>query len=182
MAQISDIKPTPNPNSMRFVLKENLTNGESYSYDVGDEISNPKISEIFETDGVDNVYIMKNFITITQNGTREWADLLREVAVPIRQMGDDVKEEDKKIIQKEIDDDRFIDIKNILDENVAPYLEGDGGGLSIERIENNVVYINYQGACGSCSMGSTGTLYAIEGLIKRHYPELSVDVLNNPFL
>ena len=72
--------------------------------------------------------------------------------------------------------------KNILDENVAPYLEGDGGGLSIERIENNVVYINYQGACGSCSMGSTGTLYAIEGLIKRHYPELSVDVLNNPFL
>lgn len=180
MAKISDIQPTPNPNSMRFVLKENLTNGESYSYDFG-EHENEQINDIFKYDGVDNIFVMKNFVTITQDGSREWAELLREVAVPIREMGEDVKVESKQIVQKEINDVRFTDIKNILDENVAPYLEGDGGGLSIDRIENDTVYINYVGACGSCSMGSTGTLYAIESLVKRHYPEMSVDVINSPF-
>ena len=66
MAKISDIQPTPNPNSMRFVLKENLTNGESYSYDFG-EHENEQINDIFKYDGVDNIFVMKNFVTITQD-------------------------------------------------------------------------------------------------------------------
>ena len=43
MPKIAEIEPTPNPNAMKFILKEPLTWGISHSYDnaaqaVGDEL------------------------------------------------------------------------------------------------------------------------------------------------
>ncbi|MCW9098350.1 MAG: NifU family protein, partial [Ignavibacteriaceae bacterium] len=58
-------------------------------------------------------------------------------------------------------------INDLLDHKVRPALAGDGGGLQVLGIDGFTVKIRYQGACGSCPSSITGTLMAIEGLLRR---------------
>ena len=58
-------------------------------------------------------------------------------------------------------------INQLLDQKVRPALAGDGGGLEVLGIDGFTVKIRYQGACGSCPSSITGTLMAIEGLLRR---------------
>jgi Fe-S cluster biogenesis protein NfuA len=58
---------------------------------------------------------------------------------------------------------------------VRPALAGDGGGLEVLGMDGYTVKIRYQGACGSCPSSISGTLMAIEGLLKRDiHPALEV--------
>jgi Fe-S cluster biogenesis protein NfuA len=54
-------------------------------------------------------------------------------------------------------------------------LAGDGGGLEIISLEDKKLTIRYQGACGSCPSSLSGTLYAIEYMLKDEIdPDLEV--------
>ena len=54
-------------------------------------------------------------------------------------------------------------------------MAGDGGGLQVMGIDGYTVKIHYQGACGSCPTAISGTLMAIEGLLKRDiHPAIEV--------
>ena len=69
----------------------------------------------------------------------------------------------------------LIKINKLLDNRVRPALAGDGGGLQVMGIEGYTVKIHYQGACGSCPTAISGTLMAIEGLLKRDiHPAIEV--------
>ena len=73
------------------------------------------------------------------------------------------------------EDPRLLRINEILDEKVRPYLMGDGGYLEILDLQDHTLKIRYQGACGSCPSSLTGTLMAIEGMLKQEVdPELEV--------
>ena len=54
---------------------------------------------------------------------------------------------------------------------MRPALAGDGGGLEVLGLDGYTVKIRYQGACGSCPSAISGTLMAIEGLLKRDISE-----------
>jgi Fe-S cluster biogenesis protein NfuA len=52
---------------------------------------------------------------------------------------------------------------------------GDGGYLEVLALNDHTLSIRYQGACGSCPSSLTGTLMAIEGMLKQEVdPELEV--------
>lgn len=65
-------------------------------------------------------------------------------------------------------------IKSVL-EQLRPYLQADGGDLSLVEITDDyVVKVRLLGACGSCPM-STMTLKAgIEDTLKKEVPEVKV--------
>jgi NFU1 iron-sulfur cluster scaffold homolog, mitochondrial len=65
-------------------------------------------------------------------------------------------------------------INQMLDEQVRPYLLADGGGLKIIALDGNRLKVHYQGACGTCPTATSGTLYAIESMVKRIDPEIQV--------
>ena len=67
------------------------------------------------------------------------------------------------------------EIEAILDERIRPYLAGDGGWLEVVELAGNTLKIRYEGACGSCPSSLTGTLMAIENMIKEEIdPEIEV--------
>ncbi|MGH9820420.1 MAG: NifU family protein, partial [Pyrinomonadaceae bacterium] len=73
------------------------------------------------------------------------------------------------------DDPTLARINDLLDERIRPYLAGDGGWLEIEELKDHILRIRYQGACGSCPSSLTGTLMAIENMIKEEIdPEIEV--------
>jgi NifU-like protein len=66
-------------------------------------------------------------------------------------------------------------IDTLLDEEIRPMLAMDGGNMEIIDIKENIphydLYIRYLGACSGCASGSTGTLYAIESVLKQKIDE-----------
>jgi Fe-S cluster biogenesis protein NfuA len=67
-------------------------------------------------------------------------------------------------------------IRKIIDEAVRPVLANDGGGLEILGFQNNVLTVQYQGACGGCPNATAGTLRAIQNLLQSEIdPQITVD-------
>jgi len=71
-------------------------------------------------------------------------------------------------------------VENTLDENIRQMLIMDGGDMEVLDIKENGsnidIYIRYLGACNGCASSSTGTLYAIEAVLKEKLDE-SIRVL-----
>src|SRR5215467_10957760 len=86
MPKIDEIEPTPNPNAMKFVLKEPLTWGVSRSFASAEEAKgDPLAAALFGIEHVSNVFYVDHWITVTQDGGADWQPLLRELAKPIRE-------------------------------------------------------------------------------------------------
>lgn len=66
-------------------------------------------------------------------------------------------------------------VEATLDEYIRPMLIMDGGNMEVIDIKENLphfdIYIRYLGACSSCASGSTGTLYAIESVLRQKVDE-----------
>lgn len=180
MPKIKEIERTPNPDAMRFVLAEPLTNGVTRSFENSSEAEGDELAgALFKIDHVINVYYVDRYVTVTQDGNAVWSELLRKLAPPIRQANaqENVEEDAEVHATKEVqesDDPRLVQINQLLDEQVRPYLLADGGGLKILGLDGNRLKVHYQGACGTCPTATSGTLYAIESMVKRIDPEIQV--------
>ena len=188
MPKIADLEYTPNPNARKFVLKEPLTSGLARSFENAEQAQRDELaSKLFAIPHVSNVFYVDNWITVTQDGEADWQELLRQVAAPIREApaaekasgeyaeaaawlakgegGAELSETDKLKLDQ---------INELLDEEVRPYLQGDGGDLYVVGLEGATLKVQYQGACGSCPSSISGTLAGIESLVKRIDPEMEV--------
>ncbi|WP_140938087.1 NifU family protein [Sphingobacterium lumbrici] len=65
-------------------------------------------------------------------------------------------------------------------DTIRPYLETDGGNVSIEEITaDNVVRLKLLGACASCSMSIMTFKAGLEQAIKKAVPEIvAVEAIN----
>jgi Fe-S cluster biogenesis protein NfuA len=65
-------------------------------------------------------------------------------------------------------------------DSIRPYLKADGGDVRISQItDDNVVKLEFVGACGNCSMSTMTFKAGVEAAIKRDVPEIrSIEVVN----
>ena len=189
MPRIAEIEFTPNPNARKFILREPLTYGVSKSYESAEQAAaDPLASALFAIPHVTNVFYVDYWITVTQDGKAHWPELLRQLAVPIRE-AESAEAKSKELVTQsyerpdgvpaggevdEVEDEKLAAIRQLLDEQVRPYLQGDGGDLHVLGLEDNVLRVHYQGACGSCPSSISGTLAGIEGLVRQIDPEIEV--------
>jgi Fe-S cluster biogenesis protein NfuA len=184
MPKIAEIEPTPNPNAMKFILREPLTWGITRSYDNAEQAKeDPLASKLFAIDHVTGVFYVDHWITVTQDGQADWQELLRKLAVPIRE-APAADEQSAQYAQQaatiavdnlsDSDRARLEKINELLDEQVRPYLQGDGGDLYVVGLDGNRLLVHYQGACGGCPSAISGTLAGIESLVRQIDPEIEV--------
>ena len=185
MPKIAEIEPTPNPNAMKFILKEPLTWGITRSYDSVEKAQNDKLAAaLFDIKHVTNVFYVDHWITVTQNGQADWQELMRTLAVPIReaptadaaseQLKQDTEANFDASTMSDVDRERLDKINEILDEQIRPFLQNDGGDLYVVGLEGNKLSVHYQGACGSCPSSISGTLTGIENLVRQIEPDIEV--------
>jgi Fe-S cluster biogenesis protein NfuA len=183
MPKISDIEETPNPNAVKFILKEPVTNGTARQFDSAEKAETDELAKaLFEVGDVVSVFYMDKMVTVEKRDEGDWDDLLPRLAVPIRaaaaaaQNGAAAAAAVGGSIAAVVSDDpRLARINEILDEKVRPALAGDGGWLEVLNLKDHTLSIRYQGACGSCPSSLSGTLMAIEGMLKQEIdPEIEV--------
>lgn len=183
MPKISDIQETPNPNAVKFILREPVTHGVGRQFASAEQAqSDPLAKALFEVGNVVSTFYMDNMVTVEKEDAADWDELLPVLAVPIRaaeaatsSSGNGAAAVGGAIAAVTSDDPRLLKINEILDEKVRPYLMGDGGYLEIIDLKDHTLSIRYQGACGSCPSSLSGTLMAIESMLKTEVdPDLEV--------
>ncbi|MBI3373334.1 MAG: NifU family protein [Betaproteobacteria bacterium] len=184
MPKISEIEDTPNPNAKKFILREPLTWGITRSYDnPGQAMDDPLAAALFHIKHVTNVFYIDHWITVTQDGGADWPELMRKLAEPIR-AAPAASEQSARLASAAAngefadmspeDQERIERINGLLDEQIRPYLQSDGGDLHVLGLEGNRLTVHYQGACGSCPSSLSGTLSGIEYLVKSIEPDMEV--------
>lgn len=177
MPKIADIQETPNPNAVKFILKEPVSHGTSHSFDSIEKAKDDKLAaSLFEAGDVVSVFYMDKMITVEKTDEADWDDILPVLAVPIRAAETVAGAPNGKAaaaavggaIAAAVGDVNPViaQINELLDERIRPFLASDGGWLEVLDLEDKTLKIRYQGACGSCPSSLTGTLMAIENMIK----------------
>lgn len=165
--------PTPNPNSWKFILEEQVIEKDyakflkkENNYEDLDLVK--KIFEEFEF--IEEIYMFANVFTLSGKNV-DWVTVAEDIEELISEnwfLHDPCFIINQKNQKKEYNGE-LKKIYKILEENILPYLQADGGNLELLEYQDNILFIQYQGACGSCPSSTTGTLHAIQNLLKDKY-------------
>ena len=174
------MEPTPNPNSLKFILNTAVKEqGRSTFRTMGECEEIPLARELFKIRGVDHVHFFQNVITVTKFGYEDWEVLELKVTEVIEQL---LSQHDPSYIDLNPEEERrkklspeLQAIEEILDNTIRPGLQADGGDLECVDYRDNSLIIRYEGACGNCPSSQAGTLQTIQNILRSEYnPEIEV--------
>ena len=85
MPKIADIQETPNPNAVKFILKEPVSAGTSHSFKNAEAAETDEFAKsIFLIGDVVSVFYMDKMVTVEKTDEAEWDEILPALAVPIQ--------------------------------------------------------------------------------------------------
>ena len=169
MLMVEDVDLTPNPHALKFILNQRLLNVETRQYpDIDSAKDDPFAKGIFGIEGVASVFYMDKFVTIEKSADANWGQIQRPFIEFLKAFDTNLIPAEKELqVSDESESKLLTQINELLDSKVRPALAGDGGGLEVLGVDGFTVKIRYQGACGTCPSAISGTLMAIEGLLRR---------------
>ncbi|MFW7381176.1 MAG: NifU family protein [Oligoflexus sp.] len=172
------IQPTPNPFAKKIICNLDLKSQGKVSFNSAQEAEHiPLAYALINIPGVSQIHFFENIVTITQDGSAAWDDLLGQAEKLVREKLPDhnpdfLSSEEKR--RRELSPE-LAQIEAILDQMIRPALQGDGGDLEVLSLEGNFLTIRYEGACGTCPSSVTGTLSAIQSVLRDEFnPDLEV--------
>lgn len=168
MSKVVNIESTPNPNALKFVVKDpilkiGVRSFKDFESSIGDSLA----SGLFSIGQVSSVFYMDRFVTVNKEQEANWSDLID----PICECIEDYKP--KQLEEGQVPgipfgtiDEKLSRINQVFDERIRPGLAGDGGGIEIIDFDGNTLSVAYHGACGSCPSAIGGTLNVIEKIVQ----------------
>lgn len=178
---------TPNPKSLKFILNKNVINEGRATFTTPEQTGDITLAkDLLALPDVVQVYFFENMITITQS-EEEWDTLSQMVkSVLLSRMpihNPEINLESQKKKARETLPPEVQKVEEILDRTVRPGLQSDGGNIEVVKLEGKELFVKYEGACGTCPSSTTGTLQAIEDILRAEFdPEVFVTPLNNQVL
>ena len=77
---------TPNPKVMKFVVNRAIVMGDSVEFmNIDDAVDSPLATKLFHFPFVKEVFIARNFVSITKYDTMEWDELVMEIREFVRE-------------------------------------------------------------------------------------------------
>ena len=161
------IQSTPNPLARKYILPEDVKAEGKVSYQEAEQCQHvPLAHALISSVGVRQVHFFENVITITQDGSQNWAHLDERVQQMIT---DTLPHHDACFVEslespaptrEDLPDD-VREVEEILDVTIRPSLQMDGGDVEVLAVEDAVITVRYLGACGGCPSAFEGTLQAM---------------------
>jgi Fe-S cluster biogenesis protein NfuA len=168
---------TPNPNSIKWVLGQSVAGdagSASFEGSVAGEVS-PLAAAILAVEGVEGTYLGPTFITVTKNDAAEWTELAVPIVEAIKiwaASGESALGAAFEQPECEPSDEIAARVRVILDRDIRPYVEQDGGEIRFAGYRDGVVEVVLQGACAGCPSASITLKMGIEARLKDEIPEV----------
>ena len=166
---------TPNPNSLKFLPGKKVSNSGPYEITKKDGIENDLVRNILSVNGVEGIFLGKDFISVNKNDLIKWDDIKHIVISLINDFYSDGKEfvidkdaEEPKVDLGEIEQK----IVKILDEKIRPAVARDGGDIKFKEFKDGVVKVQLQGSCSGCPSSTMTLKQGVQNLLCHYLPEV----------
>lgn len=173
---------TPNPNSLKFVPGEKVTDGFTVDFpDWTHGHKSPLAKSLFGIQGVKSVFYGPDFITVTRaDEDAEWRVLKPEIYATIMdsfQAGLPILTDDQPspdTVIEDDDDDIVAMVKELLDTRIRPTVMEDGGDIIYKGFDHDTgtVQLKLQGSCSNCPSSTVTLKSGIENMMKFYIPEV----------
>lgn len=186
---------TPNPSVLKFVCNKMLVPNVFEFTSIEDAKPSPLATALFQFPFVKNVFMEKNFISITKFDIIEWEEItlqLREFIKSYVEDGKTILNDDapkqlnktEEAIEEKFEalDDISKNIVNILEEYVKPAVASDGGNIEFRSYNEQTkkVEVLLQGACSGCPSSTFTLKNGIENMLKEMLKDddITVNAIN----
>ena len=134
---------TPNPNSLKFLPGKAVSNGGSFEITKKDDVKNELIRNLMSVNGVEGIFLSKDFISINKYDDISWDEIKHIVISLINDFYSSGKEFviEKSPFETEEDLRRNREKKSfkILDQKIRPAVAKDGGDIKFKEFKDGVV-------------------------------------------
>ena len=172
---------TPNPATLKFLPGETVLDNGTADFPSADAGAvSPLARRIFAVEGVNGVFLGRDFVTVTKADELPWDHLKPSVLGAIMehfQSGAPAIEGGAPDSSGHADHDGpdaeiVVQIKELLDTRVRPAVAQDGGDITFHGFDRGVVYLHMQGACAGCPSSTLTLKMGIENLLRHYIPEV----------
>ena len=166
---------TPNPNSLKFLPGKNVSNSGPYEITNKDQINNELVKNILSVNGVEGVFLGKDFLSVNKSDQIKWDDIKHIVTSFINDFYSDGKEFviDENIKEEEPNLDEIEQkIVKILDQKIRPAVARDGGDIKFKEYKAGVVKVQLQGSCSGCPSSTMTLKQGVQNLLCHYIPEV----------
>ena len=166
---------TPNPNSLKFLPGKNVSNSGPYEITNKDEINNELVRNILSVNGVEGVFLGKDFISVNKDENSKWDEIKHIVISLINDFYSNGKD---FVIDENINQDvkslNEIEEKivKILDQKIRPAVARDGGDIKFKEFKNGIVKVQLQGSCSGCPSSTMTLKQGVQNLLCHYLPEV----------
>ena len=167
---------TPNPNALKFLPGKTVSSKGVFEIKNKEEVNNELVRNIFSINGVEGIFLGKDFISVNKKENISWEDIKHIVISLINEFylsGNDcvidenlnknenknLKDIEKKIIQ-------------ILDSKIRPAVARDGGDIKFKEFKNGVVTVHLQGSCSGCPSSTMTLKQGVQNLLCHYIPDV----------
>ena len=166
---------TPNPNSLKFLPGKNVSNSGPYEITNKDQINNELVRNILSVNGVEGVFLGKDFISVNKSDQIKWDEIKHIVTSFINDFYSDGKEFviDENIKEEDSDLDEIEKkIVKILNQKIRPAVARDGGDIKFKEYKDGVVKVQLQGSCSGCPSSTMTLKKGVQNLLCHYLPEV----------
>ena len=167
---------TPNPNSLKFIPGKIVSNHGSFEVTKKDETNNELIRNLLSVNGVEGIFLSKDFISVNKYDHVTWDEIKHIVISLINDFYSSGKE---CVIENSLVDESKKDlleiekkIIKILDQKIRPAVAKDGGDIKFKDFKDGIVEVQLQGSCSGCPSSTMTLKQGVQNLLCHYIPEV----------
>lgn len=179
---------TPNPATLKFLPGRDVSPSTPYEFISEDEAAaSPLAAALFAVNGVRNVFLGSDFVSITKTDDADWAVLKPQALAAIMDhfvsgapiMADanaqPVSDDDEDVVYEGETAEIVAEIKELIATRVRPAVANDGGDIVFRRfdVETGIVHLSMRGACSGCPSSTATLKNGVENLLRHYVPEVT---------
>lgn len=172
-------EPTPNPQSYKFVVNRQIVDSPLAFTNSTEAEHSPLASKLFGFPWMQGVFIGQDFVTISKQDWVDWdvlAEPLRDLLEEHFNLGLPVLGSERPVVDEEThnesDDPTVRQIVNIIDHEIRPAVQMDGGDIVFKDYKDHIVYLKMKGSCAGCPSSTYTLKMGIETRLKEAVPEI----------
>ena len=166
---------TPNPNSLKFIPGKVVSSVGSFEVTKNDNVNNELIRNILSVNGVEGIFLSKDFISVNKYDENSWDDIKHIVISHINEFYASGKE---FVINNDLNekseglDEIEKRIVQLLEEKIRPAIARDGGNIKFKEFKDGVVKVQLQGSCSGCPSSTMTLKQGVQNLLCHYLPEV----------
>ena len=179
---------TPNPATLKFLPGRDVSPSTPYEFISEDEAAaSPLAAALFAVNGVRNVFLGSDFVSITKTDDADGAVLKPQALAAIMDhfvsgapiMADanaqPASDDDEDVVYEGETAEIVAEIKELIATRVRPAVANDGGDIVFRRfdVETGIVHLSMRGACSGCPSSTATLKNGVENLLRHYVPEVT---------